>query len=85
MADDDDDCVDFFFFFSGHVQLSITVYLEGSRFDIRRSLVWREPVVAAPVYGRLRKSFVFSISVKCRVKCRRILENWKVLFRFCDR
>lgn len=42
---------------SGHVLLSITVYLEGLRFAVSRSLVWREPVVATPVHGRLRTDF----------------------------
>lgn len=44
---------------SGHIQLSTTtVYLEGSRFDIWPSLIWREPVVTAPVHGRLWKKFI---------------------------
>lgn len=44
---------------SGHIQLSTTtVYLEGSRFDIWPFLIWREPVVAAPVHGRLWRKLI---------------------------
>lgn len=48
---------------SGHIQLSTTtVYLEGSRFDIWPFLIWREPVVAAPVHGRLWRKLIAQLA-----------------------
>lgn len=47
---------------AGHVLLSITVYLEGSRFALQRPLVRREPVVAASIHGRLRTQIINTIN-----------------------